>query len=97
MKHLECPDCGSKEIAKSLTFRMAFLGGSFLCPVCSCSMYEFRARRKQMTGEWIVYQKYEGKNYYLTLGLHADDGTTYNHVKLARKFDFPFLPDVRSN
>lgn len=39
MKHLECPDCGSEEISKSLKLRMVFWGGNFECPECGCSMF----------------------------------------------------------
>lgn len=34
--------------------------------------YEQRAREGRMTGEWIVFEKVDGVNYYLTLGYHKE-------------------------
>ena len=44
------------------------------------------------TGEWIVFQKYQGKNYYLTLAQHDEgDENIYNRVVDVYEYDFPFL------
>ncbi len=54
-----------------------------------------RAKGRKMTGEWIVYKKHEGKNYYLTLAAHAeDDDSIYQRVCDAYEFDFPFLRET---
>lgn len=34
--------------------------------------YHQRASDKRLTGEWIVYERVDNKNYYLTLGHHAE-------------------------
>jgi hypothetical protein len=38
-------------------------------PRCRCR----RSAAKQVTGEWIVYGKHEGDNYYQGIGIHGDD------------------------
>ena len=35
--------------------------------------YEERGRASEITGDWIVFAKHDGINYYLTLGKHGDD------------------------
>lgn len=45
---------------------------------------------KALTGEWIVYAKHEGKNYYLCLG-KPHENNTYEKIKMVIKYDFPFL------
>ncbi|MEH6526536.1 MAG: hypothetical protein V7723_10735 [Sneathiella sp.] len=53
---------------------------------------EARASRKNLTGEWIVFQKDKGKYYYLTLASHTeDDETIYGRVCDSYEVDFPFL------
>lgn len=32
--------------------------------------YEERARKNSLTGEWIIFSKYKGKNYYLCISRH---------------------------
>lgn len=55
--------------------------------------YEERAR-KSLTGEWIVFKKHQGKNYYLTLAVHDEgDDSIRRRVEMAYKFDFPFLQE----
>lgn len=55
--------------------------------------YEERAR-KSLTGEWIVFRKHEGKNYYLTLAAHDEgDESVKRRVGMAYEFDFPFLQE----
>lgn len=45
-----------------------------------------------MTGEWFVFHKHEGKNYYLTFGLHGEtNDEIYKRIVLACEFDsLPF-------
>lgn len=57
--------------------------------------YQERAARG-LTGDWIIYAKHQGKNYYLDLATH-DEGTSERAVHLAKKLrdgcfaEFPFL------
>ena len=55
--------------------------------------YEERAAAGILTGEWIVYARHEGKNYYLTLATHSEpDEKILKRIALCRD-DFPFLGD----
>ena len=45
---------------------------------------------KNKTGDYIVFQKYNEKNYYLFLGKHKDDDTILKWVNNGYK-TFPFL------
>lgn len=49
----------------------------------------------KLTGEWIIYAKHEGKNYYLCLGKH-DSGDDMLRQKIEHfcVVDFPFLADI---
>jgi hypothetical protein len=55
-----------------------------------------RQADKAMTGEWLVFAKHEGKNYYLAVATH--DSST--HDDLRQQIDtisckeFPFLPKL---
>ncbi|GLR77193.1 MULTISPECIES: hypothetical protein [Aliivibrio] len=54
-----------------------------------------RRIKGKMTGEWVIFTKYEGKNYYLCLARHNDD----DHVIRERiekhcLLMFPFLKDI---
>lgn len=56
-----------------------------------------RLRQKQeLTGEWLVFARHEGRNYYLCLATHD----TASHVDLRRQIDtvccqeFPFLAQL---
>lgn len=53
---------------------------------------QIKSESQSMTGEWVVFHKYEGKNYYLTLAVHDEgDQTIYERVVLACEFDhLPF-------
>ena len=47
---------------------------------------------KGLTGEWIVFRKFKGKNYYLTIAAHNEgDENIFNRLCDAYDFDFPFL------
>ncbi len=51
-----------------------------------------REKSKSITGEWLVFQKYRGQNYYLTLAEHDEgDENIFRSVVNARLVDFPFL------
>jgi len=53
---------------------------------------EIKTSSNRMTGEWIVFHKHEGKNYYLTLGSHSEtNDEIHKRVALACEFDsLPF-------
>ncbi|MBS9443780.1 hypothetical protein EAE89_19490 [Photorhabdus heterorhabditis] len=54
--------------------------------------YDKKIKGKAITGEWIIFQKYQGKNYYLTLGYHSEgDKNIYKRVCVAYEQDFSFL------
>jgi hypothetical protein len=54
-----------------------------------------KLRNGKLTGEWIVFKKYERKNYYLTLASHSEK----NEEIIRRILDdcrsqYPFLFEV---
>ncbi|UPT96056.1 hypothetical protein J4G48_0044495 [Bradyrhizobium barranii subsp. apii] len=48
----------------------------------------------EATGEWIVFAKHEGRNYYLTLGRHHRDKTVW-HLCRHSACEFPELEILR--
>ncbi|TOB14942.1 hypothetical protein CGK10_24165 [Vibrio parahaemolyticus] len=57
---------------------------------------ETRSENKKVTGEWIVYAKYEGKNYYLCTGIHSvDDKSIYSRIVDNCLREFPFLKSIQ--
>lgn len=44
--------------------------------------YRERLEQRQITGEWIVYVRENGINYYLTLGRHGKDAEILKHIQL---------------
>lgn len=58
-------------------------------------LYLERKDRRKLTGEWIVYAKHEGKNYYLTLGRH-DEGDEHikQRIEAYCTTEFEWLADV---
>ncbi len=57
-----------------------------------------RSEANELTGEWIIYAQYEGKNYYLCLGQH-DSGDEYLRKQIddACCLQFPFLTNLLSD
>jgi hypothetical protein len=60
--------------------------------------YEERARKSKLTGEWIIFAKHNGLNYYLCICQHSkspqDDGQIYGFLKQLCAREYPFLlPD----
>lgn len=53
---------------------------------------QIKSNSRRMTGEWVVFHKYQGNNYYLTLASHDEaNDEIYKRVKLACEFDdLPF-------
>ncbi|MDR0439770.1 MAG: hypothetical protein LBI59_02120 [Candidatus Accumulibacter sp.] len=51
-----------------------------------------RWRQGKLTGEWIVFTKHQGQNYYLTLATHTtEDQQTFNEIKSMTYKLFSFL------
>jgi hypothetical protein len=54
---------------------------------------ETRSARKKLTGEWIIYLRHEGENYYLCCNTHsAGDRFIYDRIMENCVRDFPNLP-----
>ncbi len=62
--------------------------------------YKARAKNRKMTGEWIIFAKFNGTNYYLGLAGHSkskdEDEALYAQVKAYCSFEFPLLFAVTS-
>lgn len=57
--------------------------------------YERRAQARQMTGEWIIYARYEDKNYYLCLGDHGTgDEIIRERINSVCLTEFPFIAGI---
>ena len=51
-----------------------------------------RAGAQRMTGDWIIFAKREGRNFYLGLGTHDDDDEAlYQRLRQGSEWEFPFL------
>ncbi len=54
--------------------------------------YAERSREQRLTGEWIVYAKCGGQNYYLCLARHGEgDSDILERIKRGCVDEFPFL------
>lgn len=55
--------------------------------------FSIKSASNRMTGEWIVFHKHEGQNYYLTVASHKErNECIYERVLLACDLDkFPFI------
>jgi hypothetical protein len=52
-----------------------------------------RSNRERLTGEWLIFAKANGQNYYLCLGAHeTDDQQLYERIMMHCVRDFPELP-----
>ncbi|MEN8279533.1 hypothetical protein ABFP05_16265 [Acinetobacter baumannii] len=59
--------------------------------------WERRCRNSSVTGEWIIYAKYLGQNYYLCLAKHSDDDDKIRAmIDAICLHEFPFLQDILS-
>lgn len=57
-----------------------------------------RAKSKKNTGEWIIFAKFEEKNYYLTLAAHSEsDYSIFERISRYCKIDFPFIPELSTH
>lgn len=54
------------------------------------------SEEKTLTGEWIIFAKYEGKNYYLCLATHDKASHEYMRQNIDKVccVEFPFLVDL---
>ncbi len=54
-----------------------------------------RAAARRMTGDWIIFAKHEGRNFYLSLGTHdeatRDPNALYQRLRQGSEWEFPFL------
>jgi hypothetical protein len=51
-----------------------------------------RAAARRMTGDWIIFARHEGRNFYLGLGTHDDDDEAlYQRLRQGSEWEFPFL------
>jgi len=56
------------------------------------NIYAERARRQHLTGEWIIFSRHRGKNYYLSLALHEEShAEIFDRIKRGCASEFPFL------
>lgn len=56
---------------------------------------EARARKKMLTGEWIVFAKHGCRNYYLCLSRHeAEDQLIADRIKENCVREFPFIKTI---
>lgn len=61
------------------------------------NLFTDRRERGALTGEWIVFAKHNGQNYYLTLGRHKE-GDQYIHQRIVAGCmkQFPFIASIIS-
>jgi hypothetical protein len=58
-------------------------------------LYADRARAQELTGEWIVFAKHEGKNYDLCLAAHDEgDDHVFARIRDGCAYEFSFLGDL---
>jgi hypothetical protein len=50
--------------------------------------------RNALTGEWLIFAKHEGKNYYLSLGKHNSDDLLRSQIDAICVQEFPFLKEI---
>lgn len=57
--------------------------------------YARRAEAAELTGDWIVFSRHEGKNYYLCLASHeTGDSQIRQQIDSICAHEFPFLKSV---
>jgi hypothetical protein len=51
-----------------------------------------RATRNAMTGHWLIFAEYQGKNFYLTIAAHDEgDQVIFDRIKTVCFIEYPFL------
>ena len=57
--------------------------------------YDYKNEKQLWTGDWLIYGKYNGENYYLMFSTHGkgrkDDNSIFNTMEAKCKNQFPFL------
>jgi hypothetical protein len=54
--------------------------------------FEKREEEGRLTGQWIVFAKHEGRNYYLAVASHKENyQELYDRIVESCKEEFPFL------
>ena len=54
--------------------------------------FEKRSREGRLDGEWIIFAKHEGQNYYLTIAFHNEgDEVIFERISSMCAVQFPFL------
>lgn len=56
--------------------------------------YEERATKNRLTGEWILFAKHNGKNYYLCISIHTsgeEDQHVHDFLKTLCEHEYLFL------
>lgn len=53
--------------------------------------FESRLGEHYFSGEWIIFAKHEGRNYYLTLASHSEDDDAILQKLACSAEEFPFL------
>lgn len=57
--------------------------------------WERLAKSSALTGEWLIFAKHQGKNYYLCLGQHTSgDDILRSQIDAVCLKEFPFLADI---
>ena len=53
---------------------------------------EDRSAARRLTGDWIIFAKHEGRNFYLGLGTHEEaNDVIYQRLRGGSEWEFPFL------
>ncbi|WP_221899383.1 hypothetical protein [Xanthomonas sp. GW] len=59
------------------------------------SNWERLINNEALTGEWLIFAKHEGKNYYLSLGKHnSGDDLLRSQINAVCLQEFPFLQNI---
>ena len=56
--------------------------------------YQERVEKRRLTGDWIIFAKHNGCNYYLDIATHFegdDDQTLMRKIRYGSEAEFPFL------
>ena len=74
--------------------RAFYLANEIKCLEKACRGIGTKTRTDKMLEEWIVFKRYHGANYYLTLACPDEGDQNINQrVRDAYEFDFPFLQE----
>ncbi|MFC3124332.1 hypothetical protein ACFOD4_04600 [Pseudoroseomonas globiformis] len=58
-------------------------------------LFEGRQQRCALTGEWLIFAKRNGQNYYLCLGIHGEDTSIHRQIVTGGCLEeFPFHHDI---